>query len=250
MVTADLNWFTCYEALGERFRVLAIDHRGHGGGIRSWRPFRLSDCADDAAALAQQLGVEKLTAVGYSMGGSVAQLLWRRHPELVEGLVLCATSRSFSGQHRGSQIYFASLLGLSVATRFTPRPVVRNFYGHLVRQRASGTVDAWGLAELQRSDTSTVLGAGWAIGRFESREWIGSVDVPTAVVITNADQVVRPSRQRALARAVPGASVHEVEAGHAACVTHPELFVPALLDACHTVTSRAHPASRVHSASS
>ncbi len=239
MVTADLNWFTSYQALGARYRVLAMDHRGHGAGIRSWRPFRLTDCADDAAALAEQLGVDRLVAVGYSMGGSVAQLLWRRHPNLVEGLVLCATSRSFSGQHPGSQIYFASLLGLSVATRFTPRPVLRNLQGHVVRQRAGGLVDAWALSELERNDPSTILGAGWAIGRFSSHEWIGSAKVPTAVVVTTLDQVVNPERQRSLAAAVPGATVHEVDAGHAACVTHPDHFLPPFLEACQSVAARA-----------
>ena len=34
-VSADLNWFACYEALGRRYRVLAIDHRGHGRGLRA-----------------------------------------------------------------------------------------------------------------------------------------------------------------------------------------------------------------------
>ena len=73
--TADLNWFMCYEQLGEHFRVIALDHRGHGRGIRTKRQFKLSDCADDAAALADQLGIEKFIPVGYSMGGTVAQLV-------------------------------------------------------------------------------------------------------------------------------------------------------------------------------
>jgi len=93
--SADLNWFRCYGPLSRHFTVMAIDHRGHGRGIRSRRPFSLSACADDAAALVEELGIERVIAVGYSMGGPIAQLLWKRHPELVEGLVLCATSRNF-----------------------------------------------------------------------------------------------------------------------------------------------------------
>ena len=54
--SADLNFYTCYDALGEHFRVLAFDHRGHGRGIRTRRRFRLEDCADDVAEL---LAVER-----------------------------------------------------------------------------------------------------------------------------------------------------------------------------------------------
>ena len=90
--TADLNWFACFHPLAERFRVIAIDHRGHGRGLRSIEPFRLEHCADDVAALARELGIDRFVPVGYSMGGPIAQLVWQRHRELVDGLVLCATS--------------------------------------------------------------------------------------------------------------------------------------------------------------
>src|ERR1700730_4576693 len=53
--TGALNWLACFESLGRAFRVVALDHRGHGRGIRSRRPFRLEDCADDVAALAGEL---------------------------------------------------------------------------------------------------------------------------------------------------------------------------------------------------
>ena len=50
---ADLNWFTCFAPLERAgYRVVALDHRGHGRGIRTFRRFRMRDCADDAAAVA------------------------------------------------------------------------------------------------------------------------------------------------------------------------------------------------------
>ncbi|MFZ4812508.1 MAG: alpha/beta fold hydrolase, partial [Ilumatobacteraceae bacterium] len=57
--TADLNWFTCYEPLGQQFNVIALDHRGHGRGIRSRKTFRLEDCADDAIAVCDVLGIDR-----------------------------------------------------------------------------------------------------------------------------------------------------------------------------------------------
>src|SRR5215470_14844889 len=91
IASGGLNWFQAFEALRGRYRVIAPDLRGHARGIRSWR-FKLADCADDVAALLRKRRVQNAIIVGYSMGGPVAQLVWRRHPELVSGLVLAATS--------------------------------------------------------------------------------------------------------------------------------------------------------------
>src|SRR5689334_14232659 len=73
--TAELNWGRVLGPLGQHFRVVALDQRGHGDGIRASAPYRLEDCADDVAALAETLGLDRFVAVGYSMGGIVAQLL-------------------------------------------------------------------------------------------------------------------------------------------------------------------------------
>ena len=96
----------------------------------------------------------------------------------------------------------------------------------------------WIASELRGNDPAAVLEAGGSLGRFSSHRWIGDVDGPAAVVVTELDGLVRPSRQRALAAAIPGASVHPVAADHGACVARPDLFVPALLDACVSVTAR------------
>jgi 3-oxoadipate enol-lactonase len=75
-----------------------------------------------------------------------------------------------------------------------------------------------------------------AVCEFTSGSWISQVDVPTAVVITARDRVVPPGRQLELARAIPGASVHHVDADHGACINAPQSFARALLEACCSVT--------------
>ena len=91
--TADLNWFSVYEALGRHYRIVALDHRGHGRGIRSRKPFRLADCADDAAALVRELGLGSVIPVGYSMGGPIALLIDKKF--LAE--TLCRLDRANDG---------------------------------------------------------------------------------------------------------------------------------------------------------
>ena len=54
--SSDLQFFTAYEALAERYSFIGIDHRGHGRGLRSPDPFTLEDAADDAAAVVRALG--------------------------------------------------------------------------------------------------------------------------------------------------------------------------------------------------
>jgi 3-oxoadipate enol-lactonase len=237
--TADLNWYPSYRPLGERYRVVALDHRGHGRGIRSRKPFRLSDCADDAAALLEVLGTGPVIAVGYSMGGPVAQLLWRRHPEAVEGLVLCATSRTFASRTR-EKARFAALGLAALSARALPRSLTAETIAKVIdSRRTAGPTEGWAAEELRRNDWTAVLGAGRSLGRFDSRPWIGEVDVPTAVVAVMRDRLVPPRRQVALARAIPGATLHPVQGDHTVCVTYPHRFGPALLAALDDVTTRA-----------
>ncbi len=239
---SDLTWFACFEELGRHFRVVSIDHRGHGRGMRTRSRFRLEDCADDAAALLHELDLVEgppVLAVGYSMGGCIAQLLWRRHRDLLAGLVLCSTSAVFT-ESAVEQRYFAALGGLALVSRFTPGPVRRRLARKLLGRRvADCSLQEWILDELHRNDPTTVLEAGQALGRFDSRPWVGQIDLPAAVVVTTRDRQVAPARQHALAAAIGGATTHEVDGPHDACVSRARLFVPALVAACDDVLAPA-----------
>jgi 3-oxoadipate enol-lactonase len=234
--TADLNWFPSYGALAEHFRVVALDHRGHGRGIRTARRFRLADCADDAVALLDVLGIDRVIPVGYSMGGLVAQLTWHRHRDRVSGLVLGATARNFRGS-RAATGSLAALSAMAVGARFVPGPV-RAGAARRVIDRRPGVSD-WARDQFRAGDPRLVLEAGQAIGNFSSRDWIGEVDVPTAVVRTDRDRVVPPHRQQKLADAIPGATVHPAAIDHGGCVAEADRFVPVLVAACRDVADRA-----------
>lgn len=69
---------------------MAPDLRGHGQSQCEGDEFALGHCADDIALLLEHLEAGPVIAVGYSMGGGVAQELWMRHRDKVEGLVFTA----------------------------------------------------------------------------------------------------------------------------------------------------------------
>jgi 3-oxoadipate enol-lactonase len=241
---SDLTWFACFEELGRHFRVIAMDHRGHGRGMRTRARFTLEDCADDAAALINVLGLqapgrEPLLAVGYSLGGCVAQLLWRRHRGSVDALVLCSTSAVFA-EASVERRYFAALGALALASRATPGPLRRRLAHQVLGRRvADCSLQEWIVDELHRNDPTAVLEAGRALGRFDSRPWVSDIDVPASVVVTTRDRQVLPARQLALAGALAESTVREVSAGHDACVSAARRFLPALVEACESVASRA-----------
>ncbi len=236
---ADLSWRAAFPALAERFDVVALDHRGHGRGIRTDQPFSLEDCADDAAALVEALGLETVVPVGYSMGGPIAQLLWRRHPHLVDGLVLCATSTTFNGTPR-ERALFGLLSGASLgARRLRPDQRAALAMRLMAKKQVDQSAWMWAHDSIAAHDWMAIIDAGRAIGRFDSRSWISSIDVPTAVVVTTRDHVVPPVRQLDLAASIPGATLHAVHGDHAVCLAQPEELVPRLVEAVDSVIGRA-----------
>jgi 3-oxoadipate enol-lactonase len=235
--TADLNWFTCYAPLANHYRVIALDHRGHGRGIRTRKVFKLEDCADDAIAVCDALGIDQVIPVGYSMGGPIAQLMWQRHRDRVSGLVLCATSGYFSTS-REERLSFLGLSGLAALARLTPVQVRRRLTEQFYLQRKTSEWETWAVEEASLHNWRTVLEAGRAIGSFSSRNWIGEVDVPTSVIITMRDKVIPVRRQVRLFESIHGAEAFRVDGDHDAVVANAEQFVPTLLRAAASVVER------------
>lgn len=235
-VTADLNYFPAYPELAERYRVVAMDHRGHGRGIPAPRgQVRLSQCADDAAALLEELGIDRATVVGYSMGGAVAQLVWRRHPDRVRALVLASTARNFQAGPL-SDLSYRLYTPMSHLARTLSGPAESVVGWRVNRRVADGDRSEWMRAELLQADPSALLSSMRSIGRFSSNRWAAEVDVPTAVVITTKDRTVPPRAQRRLADAIPDATRSEVEGPHDSIVSRPDAYVPVLIAAIDRVT--------------
>ena len=249
--TAETNWRPCFEPLAACFRVLSVDLRGHGRGLRTSR-FRLEQCADDAAAIVEARGIERTIAVGWSMGGMIASLTWRRHRARVAGLVLCATGRHFVAPPvaRVVRVAYPAVAGLARLAPGAAREglIRRSTAVHSSSEasseassRSSSESRARVRHELSGHDPRTLVSAVRALSAFSAHDWIGSVDVPTACVVTTRDGLVPPARQRRLATAIAGAEVFEIDGDHSACTTQADRFVPALIAACRSVERRIEP---------
>jgi len=212
--SADINFWPAYACLAESYRVIALDQRGHGRGMRSTEPFSLEDCADDAAALLEQLGAGPVIVVGYSMGGPVALLLARRHPGTVAGLVMQATALEWRHTPRERAVW-RLLPVMDVGLRAGAGV---GFFDRVISDAADEDpgIDnhrSWLAAEFQRATASDLVAAGRALSRYDARPWAGQLDLPAAVLATTRDRLVRLAKQRELAQ-VLRAEVFETDADH------------------------------------
>jgi pimeloyl-ACP methyl ester carboxylesterase len=88
ITSSHVAWTLVAQELGRDHRVVAVDLRGRGGSRGLPAPYGMAAHADDIAAVIRAYAAEPVVLAGHSMGGFVAAETARRHPELVERLVL------------------------------------------------------------------------------------------------------------------------------------------------------------------
>lgn len=235
--SSSLNWFGCYGPLGEHFGVVAIDLRGHGRGPSPPRRFELDLMAHDAAAVLDHLGLDHVIPVGFSMGGAVAQLLWRHHRDRVAGMVLASSAMRFRMAPGRKRAYGMNPRLARLAQRL-PEPARHALVDRLVARMADEPTRRWLVDEMALSDPKGVVRAADALSRFMSDGWAGDVDVPVSVVVATNDRSLSPRSQRALAATIPGSTVVDSPGAHADVVWRPDVTVPGLVRACRELAER------------
>ena len=188
------EWYQIGQKLATDRRVILVDHRSHGLSPVATGRFEVADVADDVAGVLDELRVGEVDVVGYSMGGTIAQALAHRHPGRVRTLSLVATFASHPDDMK-----WLRRIG-TLMTRGWERitglgtPEVRS--GYLL---ATGAVKSrharWLWEETHRRDPDAGAQATFALLRFDSRPWIGKLEIPTMVVIPTEDLLVPPSEK-------------------------------------------------------
>jgi pimeloyl-ACP methyl ester carboxylesterase len=82
------TWEWLVPMLAERFRVLRLDFRGHGGSGRAEGEYGLDGYASDAVAAIEQVAEQPCVVIGHSLGGATAAALAQRHPDLLVAAVM------------------------------------------------------------------------------------------------------------------------------------------------------------------
>jgi pimeloyl-ACP methyl ester carboxylesterase len=243
-LSSDLNWFSGgYEVASRHGRVVAPDIRGHGRGLRSEQPFTLEAAADDVLALLHHLDAAPAVLVGYSMGGSIAMLCAEREPESVAGLVLASCGLQWRSTMYERGLWLAMGFTEYVMRFGAPEGITDRYLRRAAEQSEElEPYLGWLKAESRRGDPSDIGHAAKALARFDAREVVERIDVPTAVVVTCRDLLIRRRHQVELGEALD-AKIIEVDGRHNSWMVFPEEWSAAIDEGIQHVTSSAPSAS-------
>jgi len=224
----EMNFFPIIPALSERFRVIVPDHRNHGKSDRIRGSFEIEDLATDIVGVLDELGHDKVDLFGFSMGGMASQIIAHRYPERIRHLILAGTAAFPIDRHRpGALIAFWLARALA---RISTREAASFTFRFLRRTRIiDPSHERWMWAALMNRDPSLFYESANAAWRFDSRPWIGEIDVPTMVIIPTADQIVPTRTQYDLADRIGADRIVEIpDVGHESVLSRPTAYVEAI----------------------
>lgn len=235
-VNSYVNYGSAYEALAAKNRVIMFDVRGHGNGAPiNGKIFTLETNADDVVRVLDELSIDRATIVGYSLGGAVAQLVAHRAPERVASLVLAATSELFCG-HRGVRWEFKFLELSAEVVKRLPNALQTPIF-HTIATISCLRYPSWVRPQVLQGDPVAILEAGADLGRFNSAEWIGELNIPVAMIVTAEDRIVPPDSQYRLADDAKAVATIQIKSDHDIPVRNDQRLTDALVEAVHAVQS-------------
>ena len=216
-------WDPQAEALAAHFRLVRYDQRGHGHSAVPAGPYSIEDLGRDALALLDDLGIERASFCGLSIGGIVGMWLASEAPDRVHRLVLCCTAPTLPPREqwleRAATVrsHGVSRLADAVLARWftpaAPASLRERFRAMLVATSAEG-----------------YAGCCEALADADLRARLAAIEAETLVVTGAEDPVVVREEGEALAASIPAAAHVQIGgAAHIANAEQPSAFTQHVL---------------------
>lgn len=211
------TWEPWVERLGFDYRIVTIDLPGHGltRAPEGYQP-SIEAYADYVDAVVSQIGVEKFTLIGSSMGGHTAWTYALKHPEKLDGLVLIGSG----GWPKAAE----DAKDAPIAFKLLSNPVGRAVFGKLdstaitrqgLRAAFEPTPDMADdkmvarYVDLSRAPghREIIMALMTAERPSATKEKLAAIKVPTLILHGDTDKLVPPGDGRKFAEAIPGSTL-------------------------------------------
>ncbi|MDN2579421.1 3-oxoadipate enol-lactonase [Aquibium sp. ELW1220] len=212
-------WDEVVARLGDRFRHIRYDKRGHGLSEATPAPYAMNDHVGDLESLLDHLGVKACALVGLSVGGVIAQGLAAKRPDLVEVMVLMDTAHRIGTAEMWNQRIdgvtsngIAPLADAIMQRWFTPAyrsPDNPDFVGYT--------------AMLTRTTVDGYAGTCAALRDTDYTEQTKALSLPVLAIVGDQDGSTPPDLVRSTADLIRGARFRIIpDAGHLPCIEQPQ----------------------------
>lgn len=203
-------WDRQIEALGEHFRILRYDRRGHGRSAVPPAPYSIDDLGQDVLGLLDSLGIARTHYCGLSIGGLVGQWLAVNAPERLDRLVLCSTAEKI-GNEEGWLARIAQVRehGMGQVADDTPSRWFTAAFAAAEPAAVGRTLDP-----LRQIAVEGYAGCCHALIGADFRGRLAGVALPVLAVAGNEDPVTTPADLRQIAGDVVDGRYAEVTGRH------------------------------------
>jgi 3-oxoadipate enol-lactonase len=220
-------WQDVADRLAGQFGFVFYDKRGHGLSEFGDAPATIETFAADLAGLLDHLGISSATLCGLSIGGLIAQGLYKTRPDRVDRLILCDTAAKI-GTAQSWNDRIAATLSTGIAS-FADGVMEKWFTPDFHEHRAADL--AGYKAMLSRQLPAGYAAACTALREADYSAAAPAIAVPTLVVVGDQDGSTPPELVRGLAEAIPGARFEIIAgAGHIPCVEQPAALSALIAD--------------------
>lgn len=219
-------WDPQIAVLGERFRVLRYDTRGHGESETTPGPYSIELLAGDVVGLLDALDIQRVHFVGISMGGMIGQYLGARHGGRIASLTLCDTASEMPPPALWNErIAMAEQKGIAVLVQGT----LERWFLHPFLDNEKAKVAQVRDMILTTKPQGYAACAG-AIRDMSQTALLADIRCPAAIIVGAEDPACPVSAAQVLHDHIAGASLTILEdAGHLPNIEQPDAFNQALM---------------------
>jgi non-heme chloroperoxidase len=239
-VNADMWEYQTSALLRKGFRVISYDRRGFGRSSHPARGFDYNQLADDLNALINHLEIQKVSLIGFSMGGGeIARYLTRHGSEKISRVALVSSVVPFmlktdSNPDGVPEEKFQEIVdGLAQDRPHFLANFAQSFYGnHLLKSAVSNEILTWTSFMAFAASPLATQESVWSFGKTDFRPDLKSFTIPTLIIHGTADVTVpMKTAGAAAAKGIPNAIFKPYEgAPHGLFVTHKEQLTQDLLE--------------------
>ena len=212
----------------QKFQLIVPDLRGYGKSIDLPGPYTVQQSVQDVLQIMDSLNLQQFFVLGYSKGGLIAQQLAAHYPQRIKALVLACTFsyKPLSVGERLQKRFITNALN-NISAPTMVKLMNKELAGAL------GKIDPqtlrWYKKMIIHNRRDVLLIGAHEIFKFDSRQRLGNIKIPTLVIGAAEDIVVPIHHTHLLARLIPGAKVKIFSnAGHAVIHTHSHLLAEAV----------------------